>query len=73
QRAPFKLDKGEKLKLDLFIDRSVIEVFANGRQCVTQVVYPELPESEEIIIFSGSEPVEVKNITTWEMSATNPY
>ncbi|MDR1682103.1 MAG: glycoside hydrolase family 32 protein [Candidatus Symbiothrix sp.] len=73
QRASFKLQKGENLQLDVFIDRSVIEVFANGRQCVTQVVYPELPESDGIVIFSGSETVHAKNITTWEMSATNPY
>jgi sucrose-6-phosphate hydrolase SacC (GH32 family) len=73
QRAPLKLNKSEMLKLDVFIDRSVIEIFANGRQCLTQVVYPELPESTGIAVFSGKEPLEVKNITSWEMPATNPY
>lgn len=73
QRVPFRLKPNEKLMLDVFIDRSIIEIFINGRQCVTQVVYPELKESTGICLFSGNESVQIKNIQTWEMSATNPY
>ena len=40
QAAPFRLVAGEALELRVFIDRSVIEVFANGRQSLTQRVYP---------------------------------
>ena len=73
QRAPFELQKGETLKLNIFIDKSIIEVFANGRQCVTQVVYPELPESKRVKLFSGDELVNVLNLQAWEMAETNPF
>ena len=73
QRAPLKLKKNETLKLDIFLDRSVIEVFANGRQVVTQVVYPELKTSTAVKVFSGAEKITVKNIQSWKMAETNAY
>ena len=73
QKAPLKLQKGETLKADIFLDRSIIEVFANGRQAVTQVVYPELETSTGIRVFSGNESVTVRNIHSWKMAETNAY
>jgi beta-fructofuranosidase len=73
QRAPFKLTKGEALTLNVFLDRSIIEVFANGRQAVTQVVYPELETSDRVKVFSGNEAVTVKNVQSWTMAETNAY
>ncbi|MFT3703947.1 MAG: glycoside hydrolase family 32 protein [Agriterribacter sp.] len=73
QRAPFELAKGAPLQLDIFLDRSIIEVFANGRQCITQVVYPELENSIGIKVFSGSEKVLVKKVQSWTMAETNAY
>lgn len=73
QRAPFALKPNESLKLDIFIDKSVIEVFANNRQCVTQVVYPQLTESNEVKIYTGGQPVYASKIKTWQMATTNAY
>jgi len=73
QRAPFELNEDEFLQLDIFLDRSIIEVFANGRQCVTQVVYPELESSTGIKVFSGAEQVTVKKSQVWTMAETNAY
>jgi beta-fructofuranosidase len=73
QRAPLKLEEGETLKLDIFLDRSIIEVFANGRQVVTQIVYPELDTSTGVKVFSGKEAITVKNIQSWTMAETGPY
>jgi len=73
QRAPLKLEKGEILKLDIFLDRSIIEVFANSRQVVTQIVYPELEASTGVKVFSGKEAVTVKQIRSWTMAETNAY
>jgi len=40
-KAPLSLAKGErKLKLRIFIDRSVLEVFANETVCVTKTISP---------------------------------
>ena len=73
QRAPFVLRDGESLKLDIFIDKSIIEVFANGRQCVTQVVYPELAESTGVKLVSGDEPLTVTKVEAWKMAEANAY
>ena len=73
QRAPFDLKAGEKLELDIFIDKQIIEIFANGRQCVTQVVYPKLPESEGVKLFSGEEALKVQSAQVWVMAETNIY
>ena len=50
--APLELAPGEPLRLRVFIDGPVLEVFANGRQCVTQQVFPSLPESRRVSVTS---------------------
>ena len=40
ETAPVRLDPGEPLRLRVFVDHSVVEVFANGKQCVAVRVYP---------------------------------
>lgn len=73
QTAPLKLRDGEALQLNIFLDRSIIEVFANGRQAVTQMVYPKLETSVGIKVFSGNDALAVRNIRCWTMAETNPY
>ncbi|HTE22955.1 glycoside hydrolase family 32 protein [Flavitalea sp.] len=73
QRAPFELKAGETLKLNIFLDRSIIEVFANGRQVITQVVYPELTSSNQIKLFSEKDLLTVKKLQVWQMAETNAY
>ena len=73
QRAPFELKKGETLQLNIFIDKAIIEVFANGRQCITQVIYPEMENSNEVKIFSGDEQIKVDSVDVWKMATTNSY
>jgi beta-fructofuranosidase len=41
----FELQPNERLQLDIFLDHSIVEVFANGRACVTSRIYPALPDS----------------------------
>lgn len=73
QRAPFELKQGEVLQLNIFLDRSMIEVFANGRLCMTQVVYPELEDSDRVEIFSTTSALEVISSKIWSMAPTNFY
>ena len=42
ERAPFELQKGEALVLRIFVDKSIVEVFANDRQAIARSVYPRL-------------------------------
>jgi arylsulfatase A len=67
QEAPFYLNKGEPLKLRIFLDRSVLEVFANGRQCITQRIYPSRSNSQAIRLFSKGGSSKVTLLEAWDM------
>ena len=67
EKAPFSLKKGEKVHLRIFLDKSMLEVFANGRQCITQVVYPSLKDAVNIHVFADDAPIKVENIKAWEL------
>ena len=43
ETAPVLLEPGEPLQLRVFIDRSVVEVFANGKQCIAARGLPRPP------------------------------
>ncbi|MHB8276726.1 MAG: glycoside hydrolase family 32 protein [Candidatus Humimicrobiaceae bacterium] len=66
--APFKLMEGEKLHLNIFLDKSVIEIFANGRRTMVQRVYPTLERSKGIALFSKDGEATVECITVWDMT-----
>jgi beta-fructofuranosidase len=70
QPAPFVLEKGEVLDLRVFIDKSIIEVYANDRQCVTARVYPNRDDATGVTLRCGAG-VEVQTIDAWQMQRTN--
>jgi beta-fructofuranosidase len=65
--SPFTLVAGEKVHLRVFLDKSLLEVFANSRQCITQVLYPTLPDAYNIQVFSDDAPVKVEEIKAWRL------
>lgn len=71
--GPLKLTPGEPLKLRVFVDKSVVEVFANGRQAVMRRVYPSLPNSTGVTLFSVGGETQVKGLKAWELMPSNPY
>ncbi len=68
QVAPFELAAGEPLKLRIFLDRSVLEVFANGRQCITQRIYPTHPDSLGVRLFSRGGGTKFQSVEAWRMA-----
>jgi len=72
QVAPLRLKKGEKLRLRVFLDRSILEVFANS-QCVTQRIYPTRNDSTGVVLFSKGGAVEVERLDAWQMAPTNHW
>ena len=66
QVAPLELDAGEPLRLRVFVDRSVLEVFANRRQCVTQRMYPTREDSMGMALFCRGGAM-VARVEAWEM------
>jgi sucrose-6-phosphate hydrolase SacC (GH32 family) len=73
QQAPFELADGERLKLRIFLDRSVLEVFANGRQCMTQRIYPTREDSLGVSVFAYGGETTLKSLDVWEMRTTNSW
>ena len=66
--APFELKRGEDLTLRVFIDRNLVEVFANDRQAaVSASAY--VPENLAISLFSKEGDVVVKAVKGWKMNS----
>jgi beta-fructofuranosidase len=73
QIAPFALAEGEELRLRVFLDRSVLEVFANRRQCLTQRIYPSRADSLGVAIFAEGGDATVKSLTAWDLAPANAW
>jgi beta-fructofuranosidase len=73
EAGPLTLGPGEPLKLRVFVDRSVVEVFANGRQAVMRRVYPSRPDSLGVKVFSAGGPARVTSLRAWDMVPSNPF
>ena len=69
QEAPFELQAGEVLDLRIFMDHSILEVFANGRQCITQRIYPTRDDSVGVAFFARKGSAKMKSLEAWDMSA----
>ncbi|MGQ8337813.1 GH32 C-terminal domain-containing protein, partial [Sunxiuqinia sp. A32] len=65
--APFILPEGENLKLRVFIDKSVVEVFANGKQCVAVRVYPGRDDSLGVSLRSQGEDSKLVSLDAYHM------
>lgn len=65
--VPLALADGEGLTLRIFIDRSVIEAFANGRACHTRRTYPERADCLHVALFARGGNAVVKSVDVWQM------
>jgi len=68
QAAPFDFKQGESVKLRVFLDHSVLEVFAGDRRYMAQRIYPTHPEAVEVKLFSRGGPTFVKSLSAWKMN-----
>lgn len=70
-RAPetgaIMLNPGETLKLRIFIDKSIVEVFANGKQCVAARVYPGRNDSRGVSVRAQGQDAELKSFVAYQM------
>jgi beta-fructofuranosidase len=71
--GPLELARGEPLRLRVFVDRSVVEVFANDRQAVMRRIYPTRADSLGVSLFSRGGPAQVASIDAYDISPTNPW
>ena len=69
ETAPVCIDQSERLELRVFIDRSVVEVFVNGRQCVGVRVYPERDDSLGVSFRSQGTAARIHSLDAWQMAS----
>jgi beta-fructofuranosidase len=70
--APLLLLPEEVLRLHVFIDKSVVEVFANGVQVMTERVFPSRDDSRGISLRAQGSPAELKSLEAWPMRSIYP-
>jgi len=64
---PIRLEDDGTITLHLFLDRSVIEVFANDAQCLTSRIYPTRSDSNGLDLYATHDEVTVSSLDVWEM------
>ncbi len=57
----------EPFKLRIFVDRGIVEVFINGRQCLAIRVHPGRADSLGVSLLSQGQDAELKSLTAWPM------
>jgi beta-fructofuranosidase len=69
QSGPLRLAPEEPLKLRIFVDASVIEVFADSRACLTDRVYPTRADATGVGLYAKGGTARLTSMTVWEMKA----
>ena len=67
-----KLATNESLRLHIFVDCSVIEVFANGRCCVTGRSYPPPGERLPVSLLARGGTAKLRSLTVFDMKPISP-
>ena len=72
QRCAFDHPYGKPMELRVFVDRSVVEVFADGRQYLAKRIYPDRPDSLGVELFARGGKANVRFLDVWQMGAIWP-
>lgn len=64
------LDVDERLTLRVFVDRSIVEVYANGRTCLTERIYPSRADSRDVDMYARGGEARVMGIDVWDMAGS---
>jgi beta-fructofuranosidase len=67
QSGPFMLGRGEFLNLRIFLDGSVVEIFANDRFCLSARIYPAGPRSTGLGLYASGGTAHMASFEAWEM------
>ena len=72
QRAPLDLSDAAPIELRVFVDRSVLEVFANERLVLIKRIYPEGRDSTGVRLFAKGTAASIRSIDAWDMAPVWP-
>ncbi|MCX6907318.1 MAG: GH32 C-terminal domain-containing protein, partial [Verrucomicrobia bacterium] len=72
ENAQVFIGENEPFKLRVFVDRSVVEVFVNGRQCLAARVYPGRADSVGVSLRAQGREAALKSLDAWQMKSIYP-
>ncbi|MCJ7548977.1 MAG: GH32 C-terminal domain-containing protein, partial [Anaerolineae bacterium] len=64
---PVFLEPDEPLRLRVFVDKSVVEVFVNGKQCLALRVYPGREDSVGVSLRAQGRSATLRSLDAWQM------
>jgi len=70
EQGRLALGDDELLDVRVFVDRSIVEVFANGRRTLTARAYPERADSTGLSVFADRGSATVEQFDVWKMDST---
>lgn len=73
EAGPLALRSDERLRLRVFVDKSVLEVFANKRQAVARRIYPSRSDSIGVSLFASGGDAQLHALKAWKLSPSNPH
>ncbi len=69
ESAPVFVAPDEPFRVRVFVDRGIVEVFVNGRQCVALRVHPGRSDSIGVSLLAQGQEAELRSLTAWSMKA----
>ncbi len=63
----FSLAEGEPLRLHVFVDRSLVEVFVNNRVCLSAWTYPTRPDSLGVGLLAAGATAKARRVEVWKL------
>lgn len=72
ESAPLSLPAGEPLRLRVFVDKCIVEVFANDRLAIARHVFPSA-ESGAVRLFAEGGEARLRSMRAWQMMPSNPW
>ncbi len=69
ETAPVFLEPDEPLKMRVFVDRSIVEVFVNDKQCVAVRVYPGREDSIGVSLLAQGREARLIALDAWQMKS----
>jgi len=70
--GPLEIADGELVRLRIYVDRSIVEVFANDRQCLTLRAYPAGEDSTGVSVFARGGTARLRSMDAWQMKTVWP-
>jgi beta-fructofuranosidase len=69
RKAPVELDENGRLRIHIFLDRSVLEIFANDKTCLVGRIYPTRPDSQNLELFVRRGRARLVRMDVWRLAS----